>query len=184
MVENGTEPASALGNVEVMAQGSSAQDIVCAAGVGDVAPALPGATLSSFVDDKDEEEEGDRSDRDEGEEDAEMLDLEEPFEKEHTAQTSTFSSHPGLGDSFRESRLPTEPNVATAAQGITMEERERKIKEIRRRLRARESGDFIPHRRSADGTPVEMLFHSSGRPSRRRSLSTGDAEDFTSPVSV
>lgn len=64
------------------------------------------------------------------------------------------------------------------------QEREELIKEKRREARARDSGEFIPPRRNAagnrlDGSPATRR-RSSGRPSARRSLSTGDAEDMLS----
>ena len=62
--------------------------------------------------------------------------------------------------------------------------REELIREKRREARARDSGEFIPPRRDAagnllEGSPSHRRM-SSGRPSARRSLSTGDAEDLLS----
>ncbi|KAH8115290.1 hypothetical protein DFH11DRAFT_1854440 [Phellopilus nigrolimitatus] len=60
--------------------------------------------------------------------------------------------------------------------------REEMIKEKRKQARARDSGEyFVPPRRDAAGNLIEESSarrRSSGRPSARRSLSTGDAEDI------
>ena len=67
------------------------------------------------------------------------------------------------------------------------QEREELIKERRRQARARDSGEYIPPRRDAAGNLLEgspaSRRRSGGRPSARRSLSTGDADDLMSSVS-
>lgn len=103
---------------------------------------------------------------------------------------SSFSETPltdlptSLGDSPPPPPVPAKPkNGKTARQ-----EREEIIKEKRRLARARDSGEFVPPRRDAGGnlmeaSPKAKKLIGMGRPSRRRSMSTGDAEDLLSTVS-
>lgn len=81
---------------------------------------------------------------------------------------------------------PKESNIGKTAR----QEREELIKEKRREARLRDSGEyFVPPKRNAKGTLLDLSpaskRHSLGneRPSRRRSLSTGDVEDLLSNVS-
>lgn len=70
------------------------------------------------------------------------------------------------------------------------QQREELIREKRREARARDSGEYVPPRRDGGGNLLELegspasrrAAASGGRPSARRSLSTGDAEDLMSVV--
>ncbi|KLO11072.1 hypothetical protein SCHPADRAFT_855784 [Schizopora paradoxa] len=89
------------------------------------------------------------------------------------------------------SRVPSTgsiPPQVPAKDGMSArQQREEMIREKRREQKLRDSGEFfIPPRRDLAGKLVDVESspasrrHSGGRPSKRRSLSTGDAEDLGS----
>ncbi len=86
------------------------------------------------------------------------------------------------------SRAPSTGFIPPAKEGMSArQQREEMIREKRREQKLRDSGEFyIPPRRDLAGKLVDdspaARRHSGGRPSNRRSLSTGDAEDLGSTV--
>jgi hypothetical protein len=129
---------------------------------------------------------------------------ERPVERTATAPTlslpDSFSSFrpdspasPALSHNSIPPPLPAKDSAPAPPKNgkSARQEREDMIKERRRQLRARESGEFVPPRRDPAGNLLEASPKAQriaseighGRPSRRRTMSTGDAEDLSSPVS-
>lgn len=116
-----------------------------------------------------------------------------PMERTTSAPAAPLYPSTFTPSSVPASRVPSTsalPPIPAPKDGKSARQlREEMIKEKRREQRARDSGEyFIPPRRDIAGKLMDespaSRRQSGGRPSARRSLSTGDAQDLLSEVSL